>query len=251
MGLDEHIAKITDPYDRQARLYPALLASLPLVAMLVTLYASTASTLSIVVGTAFSLGGLYMMMNISREMGKRLEPRIYAGWGGKPTTILLRHRDQRLDRVTKHRYHKFLSSKINRGFPDRAQEMSNPGLADEFYQSATRWLLDKTRDTKKFSILFKENINYGFRRNALGVKPIGLATSCVCTLWVLITHDVIQVMNPAFSYGAFLTLPDAAIASLGTSTSMMVIWSCFFTKTSLETAAFTYAETLLRACDEL
>jgi hypothetical protein len=29
----------------------------------------------------------------------------------------------------------------------------------------TAWLLTQTRDTKTFSILFRENISYGFRRN--------------------------------------------------------------------------------------
>jgi hypothetical protein len=251
MGLSDSFAKITDPYDRKARLYPALLALLPLVVMLVTLYASTASTLTNIVGTVFSLGGLFMMMNISREMGKRLEPKVYETWGGKPTTLLLRHRDKRLDGVTKRRYHKFLSSKIEVRFPDSAQETSKPDLADEVYQSATRWLLNKTRDTKKFKLLFNENITYGFRRNALGVKNIGLIISGACTLWVLITHQIIQITNPFFNYTAFATLPDTAISSLATSISMLFIWFFFFTKTSLQTAAFTYAETLLRACDEL
>lgn len=251
MGLNDYIAKITDPYDRNARLYPALLTLLPLVVMLVTTYAHSVSTLANIVGIVFSLGGFFMMMNISREMGKRLEPKIYESWGGKPTTILLRHRDKRLDRVTKHRYHKFLSSKIEVRFPDSSQETSNPELADDIYQSATRWLLNKTRDTKKFKLIFNENITYGFRRNALGVKPIGLVISSVCILWVLITHDVIHESRPVFNYEVFTTLTDTAISSLAVSTIMLSIWVFFFTKNSLKTAAFTYAEALLRACDEL
>lgn len=251
MGLNDYIAKITDPYDRNARLYPALLALLPLVVMLVTLYAPSVSTFANIGGIVFSLGGLFMMMNISREMGKRLEPKIFETWGGKPTTILLRHRDNRLDRVTKHRYHKFLSSKIAAKLPDSMQESSKPDLADEFYESATHWLLGKTRDKQKFKLLFNENITYGFRRNALGMKPIGLVTSGVCTLWVLISHDVIQTTGPILNLAVFTTLPLPAISSLAVSTSMLLAWFLFFTKTSLQTAALTYATTLLRACDEL
>lgn len=35
------------------------------------------------------------------------------------------------------------------------------------------------------------------------------------------------------------------------STVMIVVWLLFFTKSSARTAAFTYAETLLRACDSM
>jgi len=72
MGLVEVFVKTNDPYDRNARLYPALLALFPLVAMLVTLYGISASALTNSVGIAFSLVIIFTMMNISREMGKRL-----------------------------------------------------------------------------------------------------------------------------------------------------------------------------------
>jgi len=251
MGLTDHIAKIADPYDRNARLYPAILTLIPLVAMLGALYGTTATALSKVFATVFSFGGPFLMMNISREMGKRLELKMYAIWGGKPTTLLLRHSDKRIDRITKHRYHKFLSSTVKVRFPDSSQENSKPDLADEVYQSATKWLLDNTRDKKKFKLVFDELITYGFRRNALGMKSIGLAISSICVLWVLVTHQVIQMTNPFFDFSAFIALPDTAIASLATSTIMLLVWLFFFTKTSLKTSAFTYAETLLRACDKL
>jgi len=251
MGLVEVFVKTNDPYDRNARLYPALLALFPLVAMLVTLYGISASALTNSVGIAFSLVIIFTMMNISREMGKRLELKVFDSWGGKPTTILLRHRDKRIDGVTKRRYHKFLSSKIDESFPDSQQETSNSDLADEIYQSATLWLLNKTRDKKKFNILFNENITYGFRRNSLGVKPIGLVISICCILWVLITYGVIQTINPIYNYVALTTLPVTATTSIAVSTIMLFGWLFFFTKTSLHTAAFTYAKTLLIACDDL
>jgi hypothetical protein len=252
MELSEIIEKVTDPYERPARLYPALLAILPLITLVAMLYESQVSPLTSVVMTAVSCGGLFLMTNLGREWGKRLELKLFEEWGGKPSTQLLRYRDGCIEGITKERYHVFLAGKINKPFPTREEEALNPDAADDIYQSGVRWLLNQTRDTKRFGLLFKENIAYGFRRNALGVKPVGWSLSVISLLWVLATHGIISgSAEYFFSKEALMTLPETAIASLATSGFMFVVWSVFFTKASTRTAAFTYAETLLRACDVL
>ena len=50
---------------------------------------------------------------------------------------------------------------------------------------------------------------------------------------------------------AFSRMPEPATASSIVSVVLIVSWLFFFTKSSVRTAAFTYAETLLRACDTL
>src|SRR5215467_15946 len=130
MTLDDLVAKVTDPYERQARLYPALLALLPLLALLILLYGPRATALTGAVTVAVSCGGLYLTTNLCRELGKRLEAELYHEWGGKPTTQLLRHRDPTIESVTKRRYHAFLAGKINEPFPNKEQEAANQGAAD-------------------------------------------------------------------------------------------------------------------------
>jgi hypothetical protein len=107
---------------------------------------------------------------------------------------LLRHRDKTIEAVTKRRYHSFLAAKIKEAFPDKDQEAKNPEAADEVYQSGVRWLLNHTRpeDAKQFALLFRENIVYGFRRNALGTKPFGLVIAIGSLLWVLGKENVIS-----------------------------------------------------------
>ncbi len=254
MTLDDLVAKVTDPYERPARLYPALLALLPLLTLVMLLYGPKATALTGAVTVAVSCGGLYLITNLCRELGKRLEEKLYKAWGGKPTTQLLRHRDKTIEAPTKGRYHSFLAGKINVAFPNKDQEASNPAAADEVYQSGVRWLLNHTRpeDGKKFDLLFRENVAYGFRRNALGVKPIGLIVSIASLLWVLATEGVL--FRPGYGFidlTALSRMPDSATASSVVSAVMLVAWLLFFTKSSARTAAFTYAETLLRACDSL
>ncbi len=252
MTLDDLVAKVTDAYERPARLYPALLALLPLLALIMLLYGPRATALTGAVTIVVSCGGLYLMTNLCREFGKRLEEKLYREWGGKPTTQLLRHRDTNIETVTKRRYHSFLSGKINVAFPSKDQEASDPAAADDVYQSGVRWLLNHSRpeDNKKFDLIFKENVAYGFRRNALGVKPFGLTVSIGSLLWVLLKEGVF--FGPSHRFFDPITLsrlPETASASLIVSAAMVVAWMLLFTKASTRTAAFTYAETLLRACD--
>jgi len=254
MTLDDIVAKVTDPYDRQARLYPALLCLLPLLAVIALMYAPNASDLTRVVTLAVSCGGLFLMTNICREMGKRLEDKLFREWGGKPSTQMLRHRDGTIDSVTKRRYHAFLAAKINSVFPDAELERIDRAKADEAYQSGARWLLDHTRPEagKQFDLLFRDNVTYGFRRNALGVKPLAVVVAAFCLFWILAKeHVLFGVSGKIVDWLALTRLSPAAIASLTVSGVMLLVWIFFFTKTSLRTSAFTFAQTLLRACDTL
>lgn len=252
MGMiDDVVAKVTDPYERKARLYPALLASAPLFVMVALLYGANASALKSAFTIAISCGGLYLVTNVCRECGKRLEERLYRDWGGKPSTQLLRHRDSTIEAPTKKRYHTFLAGKINEVFPDAQQECDDPFRADAIYQSGVRWLLNHTRpdDSKRFELLFRENIAYGFRRNALGIKPIGLIIDLASMLWPLLKENVIGLAPPFFDAAAITRMPDNATACVIVSAVMVCAWLFFFTKTSVRAAAFAYAEMLLRTCD--
>lgn len=254
MTLDDLVAKVTDPYERPARLYPALLALLPLLVLIMVIYSPQATALTGAVTVAVSCGGLYLTTNLSRELGKRLEERLYCEWGGKPTTQLLRHRDKTIESVTKRRYHSFLASKINEAFPDKDQEINNPDAADDIYQSGIRWLLNHTRpdDSKKFDLIFKENVAYGFRRNALGLKSFGMTVALGSLLWASVAQGVLfSPGHPVVDLAALSQMPETATAPLIVSAAMIAVWVLFFTKTSARTAAFTYAEILLRACDSL
>lgn len=247
MGLSI-LASITDPYDRQARLYPALLAGLPVIVMMTVLYGSN-SLFTAACTVAASCGGLYLLGNIARERGRRLEPTLFERWGGKPSTQLLRHRDQVIEAPTKHRYHVFLSRALNLQFPDEKEEEVNPLKADDVYQSAVRWLLNNTRDKNKYKMIFTENITYGFRRNALGLKWLAVLICLLTTGWVIAFQNIMT-----FRDGLDINMASVSTAttiSLVVPLTMILVWLLFFTKENVRNAAFVYAETLLRACDQI
>ena len=126
--------------------------------------------------TLFSGVLVYMLADIARRRGRHLEEHYcYRGWGGKPTTTMLRQRDGRLDAGTKAQYIGFVSGKIGGPAPTAKDEEADPVKCDAYYERCGNWLRENTRDTGKFKLLFDENVNYGYRRNLLGLKAPGLA----------------------------------------------------------------------------
>ena len=198
---------------------------------------------------AAALGGFYLLANIAREYGARIEPKLFKHWGGMPTTQLQRHSNPIIDVVTKASRHRYLAGKLGIPFPGAATEAANPAAADQAYAAGTRWLLEHTRDHGRFRLLFEENMSYGYRRNALGLKPIAITICLLCIIWVFLSQNCIG--RRGLDRTALSQLPPGAWLSLGLSILLLAIWIFFFTKHTVKTAAFAYADQLLRACEVL
>lgn len=111
-----------------------------------------------------------------------------------------------MNSVTKMRYHHFLEKNVPHfKLPSREEEDEEPAAADNMYQTATDWLLSKTRDTKTFRLIFEENMNYGFRRNLYALKPLSLILDLVLLI-VLVTVTLIR--DTIFPGDIFRTLTD-------------------------------------------
>ncbi len=164
------LTKITDPYDRKARIYPALLCLLPVVVAVSISYPEIYKTLAGFATLIVAFGGLQLLANLARSRGKRLENDIYKKWGGIPSVCIFRHCDTTVPKPAKQRYHGILSEQSGIDAPSENLEKKEPAVADETYRSWSDFLRARTRDTKKYSLLFKKNINFGFRRNLLGIK---------------------------------------------------------------------------------
>lgn len=249
----DFLEKVLSPYERKARLWPALLTLLPTFVLVASIYSPVVSLATNVITIVTMCGGLYLLATMAREYGKRKERRLYECWGGKPTTQILRHRNKHFGSVLKERFHAFLSEKLQLKFPDAKEELDNPGHADAIYEAAVAWLLANTRDTKTFNILFRENIAFGFLRNALGLKPIGISICVGCAIWVFLVQGVISVTSFSISWnpGSIMMMSGGAWLTLATCALMLSTWLFFFTANSVKTAAFAYADALIKACDTL
>ncbi|MBP1313920.1 hypothetical protein [Herbaspirillum sp. 1130] len=159
------VSQFSDPYERQARLIPALLVLASPAIMVIALYGEKATLLSGILSTLLACGLLFLLSDAARQLGKSKEKALWKKWGGTPTTQVLRHSDDTFDEVSKGRYHATLANAMGIQFPTKADEQADPSKADAIYASAGNLLRNATRDTKMFVLLFKDNISYGFRRN--------------------------------------------------------------------------------------
>lgn len=235
-----------DAYGLRARLLPTLLVVLPATIVVAILLPSIYTTLARIFG---SLGvvavGLFFLAHVIRARGRQLEKRLYVEWGGIPTTAWLRHRDDNLDSRTKARYHKFLGDRISGlQMPTSEQERKDPIEADQTYASAVKWLLEFTRDTKQFPLVFNENVYYGFRRNTLAAKPIalGLLLALIAlATWITYRHYGLSIDGIG---------PDAVAVWL-VLIACTALWMLLVTKEWVKDGAYAYARALLASCERI
>jgi hypothetical protein len=251
MGLIDAIAKFADPYDRQARLYPALLTLLPLVVAGMVILGHEASMLGNACLAAIGCGALYWMAGIARDSGKALEPRLFSEWGGKPSNQLLRHRNLVIDAVTKTRLHRFLEARLGVDFPTADSEATAPNEADRLYESASRWLVEQTRDTSKHGLLVTENISYGFRRNMLGMRRRGLSVTVLSALLLYTDGGGHASATWPDAIGALVAMPSGHRVGLFACLACGAVWTLGSSKAMVRSAAFAYAERLVASCELL
>lgn len=203
-----------DTYSLKARLFPAILAVAP-VAILCLLCASWVDPgLPEAVGAVAVMVLFFAAANLARSFGREKEREIFADTGGRPRNPELTHGDNTLPASQKGRYRDYLAAELGLSAPTSDDERARPEEAQAFYDQAYGWLRENTRDTEAFKLLFNENISYGYYRNLLGLKPIGI----LLNLLSLAAAAAIVHYQPDFaalSNGKLVALGGLAALHLG------------------------------------
>jgi hypothetical protein len=224
-----------DAYSRRARLGPAALAAGPPIVL------AGSSVLALeraggIVGFLFA-ALLACLCGFVRGRGRSIEPRLWTRWGGPPTTAMLRWSGP-VSEHTQRRRHGLLESVLGEALPTRTEEKADPEGADRRYETAVAALRDLTRSRTDFPLVAEENAEYGYRRNALGVKPMALAIAAATGVAAV----ALAVTDGA--PGHFL--PVAAVAA-----GAIVAWATVARPAWVRAAAERYAERLLETCESL
>jgi hypothetical protein len=225
-----------DAYDRRARIAPVLLVAAPLLPLAMAALVQLPGWQKLW-GFAW-LAVPVLAEELGRDRGRRLQPNLWRAWGGAPTTALLRWRDTS-NRVQVERRHALLQEQIASGLrlPTEAEEIEDPHGADAIYETAIGVLKERTRDANQYPLVQGENIRYGFRRNMLGLRPFGIATSLIGLGIALVGA---ATMNRA------TTAPFVVAA---TDLLLLLFWWRAVTVGWVRRAADAYATALLRALD--
>lgn len=235
------VLKFFDVYSIRARLFPAIIAAAPSLAALTLLISWKSFGLSNLIATVGMLVLLFAIADFARARGRAIEGKLYAEHGGIPSITMFRRDDETIDAGSKDRYRAFLAGKLAVIAPSPAEESANQAAADAFYGQCGNWLRQNTRDTKKFPILFGENITYGFRRNLLGLKVLALYLNVfvvmVCTfilwrqMWDTNTPQgsritVVLVVAAAHAAYMFLAVSRTAVWDASKAYGRELILSC-------------------------
>jgi len=186
--------QLGDEYVRKARLYPALLTVAPLISLAV--FVNQVPALATVVSVAAFFGIFYLMSDLARMAGKKVEVRLIAAWNGLPSTRALRHSDEG-PKTLKSRRRLQVEALTSIPLPTSRQERADEASADDEYARAIRAVLARaSREGWDRPLVHAENMTYGFRRNLRGLKPVAI---------LIISISALGATAGALGTGAWMT----------------------------------------------
>lgn len=238
LGID-----ILNEYSRNARLKPAFLVGLPVALLATGLGLSSSRLLGAISGPLTAAGLTFLLSQLSRDAGVRRQQALYITWDGKPSVTKLRHRDDTLNSHTKSRYHAVAADLLGRPMPSCDEETADPKAADSLYEAYSNLLLERTRDTKQFRLLFEELMHYGFRRNLFAMKSVGTFLSFVCG-----AAEVFIAFH-AYRVDARFDVLNCVFALL--DLFLLLCWAGLISEGWVKRSADAYAERLLAASEKL
>lgn len=231
-----------DNYTVRARVAPIFLVLFPLI-LISTVTAPKVQIFQAISGSLLLTLALSLLgAQFSRDRGKIKEAELWRSWGGAPTTQILRHRNTDFNPIRRSRIHNNLQEMLpDIQLPTPDQEKEYPEQADQIYEACIRHLISRTRDIKKYPLVFKENINYGFLRNLWGLKPYGISISIIGMI-VLFLYIRIEWIN---SYIISYQLIVVTLINL----SILYLWIFWLKPERVKIAAVAYSERLVECCE--
>ncbi len=228
-----------DAYNRRARIAPAILLAVPAGALLV---AGAISPDTVLRAVGVFLGAIGILVAIFvRGAGRRIQPQLWKSWGGPPTLTRLRWRTApSVPAMT--RLHERIEAATGETLPDADTEEADPEEADRRYNEAVNVLKERTR-TQAFPLVAAENADYGFRRNTLGLRQLGITFSIVGLL--------VAIAFVGLGSGSLSTREDRWGAAAAVCLVCLLFWLSVVTDAWVRKAADNYADRLLGAADSL
>ncbi|WP_421681915.1 hypothetical protein HKW98_12395 [Stutzerimonas urumqiensis] len=236
------IFKNFDTYSLKARVFPALIAGLPTLALLFVIVPWDHLGIPHAIAVSMGMVLLFAFADLARSRGKRIQTKM--GTGATPEQWYRGNPD--IPEGSKNRFRSFVANQLKQTAPTAEQEKADSFEANDFYLSANAWLRDHTYDTSQYGILFGENITYGFRRNLLGLKGIALTFNS----FVLTTCTLIMYFRPNYFEGLASLEEKLAITMLAVVLhSMFMIFAV--NELAVREASRSYGRQLILSCEKL
>jgi hypothetical protein len=239
------LRNLLDPYERKARLVPGMLAVMPATVIVAgLLWVVDRAAIGAIAGAALELGLPVALANHTRRVGKRVEGKLWAAWGGPATTKKLRHRgaDNPHRVALVHANLSRLAPGIQ--LPTLTEEDDDPVDADHRYEAASEVARNRLRDMPQGRLLFAENCSYGYHRNLFALRPVGIRVAAASLIVASIVGGVSVV--------GIVSAPGVVIGSIvAIEVALLVFWLRHVRDADVEMAADSYAEAFMGAVASL
>lgn len=154
-----------------------------------------------------------------RGCGKKVEKALYASLGAKPTTIIIRFSDNRIDALTKVRYHKVLNNWCKDIVLPLSLEEENKN-SDTIYESAMNQLRVYANNNRENAPrVYQELKEYNFWRNLYGIKwyaVVGYFLLAVREFLLIPNFSVkMMIVHPASEYLSFVIMVLGCLVIFG------------------------------------
>ncbi len=235
------IPYLPDEYEWKARAIPVFLVVIPGIAAIWLLPIPFDPIPSGIVVTLISSAVIYLAAVLGGLPGKRIENGLWEKQGGRPTVRFLQHGNSEFNRFTRQRIHEKLIG-LGLDIPSEKQEKEEYKTAITKWESCVEALIQRTRDKNQFPLVFNNLTAYGFHRNLLGIKYIGVSVSGAVvgvSTWTIIAQPF------------QMTGPVGPIVTIVVSGVMLLVWVTMATPGSLTRSDERYARSLLEAALEL
>lgn len=171
------IEKFLDPYELKARIAPGLIIVLPVLVDVIYAAPILSSWPIFAASGVCTLALLYGLSLVVRALGKAVEPELWHGWGGPPSTRFMRNRDSTFGAELKQSIQSALAKRLSARVLTPDDEAKNPGRADQAILDAFRQVREYLRQHDPDGLWFKHNVEYGFCRNLLACRGVWAVAS--------------------------------------------------------------------------
>lgn len=174
------ILSVSDRYERRARLLPGLIvAATPAITAILLGYERLEWPAVVGLGVTVEVLLAFLLGQLARATGKRLEESLWNQWGGPPTTRWLRPWDNTCSETQKVKWRSAIKQLTSLSIPAAVTESRTEPDIDRIIGDATRQLRYTLRDNPSAGLVSIHNEEYGFARNLLGLRWLWLGLGLV------------------------------------------------------------------------
>ena len=241
--MEKMISSLLNSYTLKANLFPMFFLLIPLLLVGWLFFPFSITDIQATITPTLFLCGIgFGLAQLGRKRGKRLEPKLWAKWGGMPSMQIFRHSDTTIDSISKANYHNKLAQLVdNTTTPTKEEEAADPVATDRVYWAWSEYLRIHTRGCD-FPLVFKELTNYGFLRNLNGLRPL----SIICIISGLCVIGLAH--SGCFTWFSIKPTPFSILAVL-VNLIFLILWVFTVREKWVRSIAFEYAKRLIESTE--